>query len=633
MVLGQLSQTAVCFYPDFDLYQKAASAMPAGAAGPVPALCPPDPVVGRRWLAVIREQYSDPLPPRPGDRLVLTVAGWAEGPAGILARMTGSRLIVCPDLDTFEPAVDKGPERAVMVVAPAAALTVARIMAIDRACAAAGRTWGVVTGRGPAELAFAVAKTVLSPRPGLSGTTVVDAPSHRESENEAAAATAGRLTDPALFMLIRSHGEGGHAKLPGTVVCGLLDDTEFPAYPSAGCSVREHRCKRASSRASVLFAREIRAPVVAFVCCNGFNVAGELYPSPVSMALGMTEGWVSTLISPVRPLIAPDSMVTEMRELLSSGTAFGEVVQRMNKLGARIGQPHAFVLHGDPCGRLTTETGTIPTVSSDVTADTDWIGRALVQTERGARVLRSMRAWLGNDSPDAMADLDGQLAKSSTMLLSMLKWSESLPSAAAMPGYARSRILVRSAVSAWDRTLCPLLLESREVFDAYDLGHYDQQLLEVTQEQPCRRCATPIEVSTYGGGRGEDDIRRAESCVICGPIAENRRAGLRISIVDSTLAGGSGDTFSLRVRVNVPPAGPVAGAVHLRMRFFDKAVGGCVADQARVVSATDQDVGFSFVLPGDLGVDLHSVRVAAVSGCDIAYARVRFTGQPARSPG
>jgi hypothetical protein len=633
VVLGQLSQAAVRFHPDIDHYQEAASAIPMGAAGEIPLLCPPDLDMGRRWLAVIREQFSDPLPSRPGDRLVLTVAGWAQDPARVLARVTGSRLVVCPDLAAIEHAVGEGPERAVVVVAPAAALTVAQIMAIDRACAAAERTWGVVTGRGAAELAFAVAKTVLRPRPGLSGTTVVDAPSHREAENQAAAAAADRLTDPALFMLIRSHGEGGHAKLPGTVVCGLLDDTEFLAYPDAGCSVRDRRCKRASPAATVLFAREIRAPVVAFVCCNGFNVAGELYPSAVSMALGMTEGWVSTLISPVRPLIAPDSMVTEMRELLSAGIAFGEVVQRMNTLGAQVGQPHAFVLHGDPCGRLTPGPGTMPSMSPDVMADTDWIGRALVQTERGARVVRSMRAWLGDDSPDALADLDEQLAKSSTMLLSMLKWSESLPSAQAMPGYARSRILARSAISAWDRALSALLLESREVFDAYDLGHYDQQLLEMTRGQPCRRCATPTEISTFGGGRGEDDIRSAESCVICGPIAESRRAGLRISIVDSTLAGGPGDTFSLRVRANVPPAGPVAGAVHMRMRFFDKAAGGCVADLARIVSATDQDVEFSFVLPSDLGVDLHSVRVTAVSGCDIAYARARFIGQPTRSAG
>lgn len=631
MVLGELSRRAhVEFHSDADAYLAAVGNLTPGVSA-VPVLRPADHSVAELWNQVLREQFAGPRPPQPDARLVLCVAGPATGPATVLARLTGARLVLLTGFASVAAEVAVASERSVVVVAPAADLTVGRIIDVARACDDAGRTWGVLTGRGLPELAFAVAKAVLRPSAGLTGGTVVDAPSHRMDENRPLTA---ELTEPGLFTLIRSHGEGGHAKLPGTVVCGLVDDVEFPDHPDVGCSRRDRRCKRAPADATVLFAGEVRAPVVAFVCCNGFNVAGELYPSPVSMALGMAEGWVGALIAPVRPLVAPDSMVARMRELMHAGVPYGEVVRQLNELSGRLGQPYAFVLHGDPLARLdpvvagAVETGGGP---DEAVADQEWTLRALAQTERGARLLRSIRAWLGENTPAEVAELDARLAKAARSLLNALKWAESLPTAASVSAQARTRFLTGSLISAWDRAMCSLLLEAREIFDAYDAGHYDQRLVRVGPGDPCARCGTPTEVAVFGGGgRGADDERRAEACVICGPISEGRAAGLRLMVIESTREGRAGDRYVLRVRISPPQAGPVARGVHLRMRFFDKAAGGCVADQTLSVPVTEEEVEFGFDLPEGLGVDLHSVRVVAVSGYDVAYARARFIGLPGR---
>lgn len=627
------SASLVHFHPDPASYLEESLDV-SSVTATVPAVRPADADVARRWARVVDEQFDALRPRAEGARLVVALSPAVEGPARVFARHSGSRLVVCEDVESAAAAAGDAQERAVVIVALAADLTVARLMQISRRCATQRKPRGFLTGRRLPEVAFAVAKALLRPRSDLGGTTLIDAPSHRAADNRKGldGSPLTRLMGQSRVKVIRSHGEGGHAKLPGTVVCGLVGGAEFPERPDLGCHEEARRCKRAAGGSDVVFAHEVRAPVVAFICCNGFNVAGELYPSPVSMALGLAEGWTQALISPIRPLVAPDTMVADLQEQLHAGVAYGDVVSRMNELSELLGQPDAFVLHGDPLDRLDAaeveRTSAVVTPPVVTATEVDWIFRALAQSERGARLLRSVRAWLGSEAPEAVTQLAGQLAKVDGMLLNALKWSESLPTGESNSRQARSRTLVGSAVASWDRAMSHLLLEGREVFDAYDLGHYDQRLVELRVGSPCRRCGTPTEVSTFSADRGADDVRQAETCVICGPLSEGRRDGLRIVVVASTPAGSPGDEFSLRVRVTAPVGGSVVRSVHLRLRFFDKASGRCVADESRSVAAGDQEIEFGFGLPEDLGADLHSVRIVAVSGCDVAYARARFVGRP-----
>ncbi|MEU7723852.1 hypothetical protein AB0B78_01090 [Streptomyces sp. NPDC040724] len=637
MVLGELSSTPLIAWQDGPGgYLAVASDIAAGRAGGqgVPALRPRDVEAAERWAHVLEEQFEGLRAPVSGERVVLAHGSEAAAPARVFAEFSGSRVIVCQTSEETLTEIAKVPEPSVVVVAEASELTVAWLMTVSEACASTQKTCGFLTGRGLPGLAFSVAKALLRPRADTGGVGVFDAPSHRQEENQKGAGdalTAG-LTGRSVVKLIRSHGEGGHAKLPGTVVCGLLDDTEFPGSPDHGCRAEPRRCKRAG-KSSVVFAHEIRAAVVAFVCCNGFNVARELYPSPVSMALGLAEGWAQALISPMRPLIAPDTMVAELLDLLRRGVPYGEVVRRMNELSALVGQPHAFVLHGDPSDRLETPVtdGRASEAAPVEPVGVDWVFEGLRQSERGARLLRSARAWFGEEAPESLTLLDRQLAKIEHSLLNALKWAESLPTGDSLRRLTLSRLLVTSAVGSWDRALSQLLLEGREIFDAYDLGHYDQRLTGLSPGRPCSRCGTPVETSVFSAGRGADDDRVAESCPICGPMSEGRRDGLRVGVAAATPEGSGGEAYSLTVRVAAASGGSVGRSVHLRLRFFDKAGGGCVADETRTVPAVDQDVEFAFTLPADLGVDLHSIRVVAACGFDMAYARARFVGRPPAS--
>jgi hypothetical protein len=623
---------------------------PGDVEGAVPVLLPAADRKAEHWRRVVSEQYGATLPPAPGARVVLALGADGRSAASVYARRSGSRLVGCADVAEVLAAMAQAAEEHVVIVAAAELLTVAVLARVSAGCRAAGKDFGVLTGRGVAELSFAVAKALLRPRPELSGVDLFDAPLHRDEENRARLAPdfARRLTRHALAKVLRSHGEGGHGKLPGTVVCGLLDQVEFREAPDAGCVREPRRCKRAGAvQSTVVFADELPAPVVAFVCCNGFNVAGELYPSPVSMALSFTEGWAGALLAPIRPLIAPDDMVTVLCDGLAAGVPLGRITVRLNELSERVGQRDAFVLHGDPCLALPPVSAPAPAAAGDDRAGRDraenekdcgelldWLVLTLQQAERGRRLLRSATSWLGERATPLLDPLRARFEQVERLALNAVKWAEMHPVGASRQRLDRLRLLLKMGVVDWDRTLSRLLLEIRDTVDAYDLGHYDQVLAEIRTGARCPRCGAPTEVHVYGRGEDPGDRRLAEACWVCGPVAECREAGLAVRMLDSPPTGTGGGWVELTARLRVPdePA-RVVDVVQLYLRFYDKANGVCVHEQAEAVTAENQDVRYRFRLPDQLGVDLHSVRLIAASGFDVAYTRARLAGLPAPRSG
>lgn len=607
--------------------------------GAVPAMLPRSERKAALWQHVTASYFDRPAEAAPGLRLVVAWGPESQVPAAVFAGLSGSRLVTCAGADAACREIEGAPENYVVLIAAANLLTVADLARLSAVSGSAGKSLGVLSGRGEPELSFSVAKALLRPKASLTGIELFDAPDHRDAENlgRLPPELAAALTSPALAKILRAHGEGGHAKLPGVVVCGLLDAAEFTDYPDAGCRRHPRNCKRADKvRSAVLFADELAAPVVAFVCCNGFNVAGELYPSPVSMALSFAEGWTSALIAPVRPLFAPDDMIEVLHHGLATGIRLGPLVQHLNTLSTRIGQRDPFILHGDPYMSLPAQPAPPAPGTPQETAVNemlDWLVRALRNADRARRVVRSADAWLGGQAQQQLARLCTTLNDTERLLLHSLKGAEAGPSAESLRRLRRTLPLIRMRIARWDREMTRLMLEGREVFDAYDLGHYDQALAEVRTGSPCLRCATPTEIYVYGRGEGAEDQRLAESCWVCGPISEHRQDGLALRVTESTRAGRSGQSFILRAEVAVPAAQPLpVGSIHLFLRFYDKANGGCSYEEARLISAEKQTVEFCVPLPLGLGVDLHSIRLSAATGFDIAYARTRFAGLPGGQP-
>ena len=538
-----------------------------------------------------------------------------------------------------------------MVLALAPQLRVAAIARLSSAIRASGRRLGFLSGRTEAGLSFSVAKALLRPNVQPSG-DFFDAPHHEQARNNLGTPSEiiERLTRPSLFKVIRSHGEGSHAKLPGVVICGLLDTVEFPDTPEQGCSRHARRCKRGHPLGSqVVFGDELAAPVIGFACCNGFNIAAELYPSPMSMALSFMEGWAAAIIAPVRPLIVPDCVLDRLYAGFTNGEPLGAVVQALDELSLDAGQRNAFVLHGDPLyalprideGRTVVPSSARPlqtaipsTNAVDVTMrDLDslqtWLVALLRQTAQGRRLVRSLEVWMSEPENEGLRSLAGRLERIEPMILNALKWAEARPTPASRLALRRATVAIRLSVGQWDRAVAGILLGARHHVDPFDVGHYDQVRVDIQDGPPCRRCGTPLEVHRFGRGIPSEEHRIATLCCVCGPVQEYRLAGPRLSVHDSPKTGREAKDFRLRAALQMPAgAKPVVGAVQILLRFYDKANDCCVHEEARSVTAEDQSVDFQFELSRNLGRELHSIHLVAACGFDVAYVRARFASLP-----
>jgi hypothetical protein len=621
----------------------------------IPVLRPQADEQERLWRRVVATQFVRPAEraARP-ERLILAWGAEALRPARVYARYGGSPVIDCGSLEECVARIEGCTETNVLVVASARRLCIAAVTRMSSAARTAGRGIGFLCGRTEASLSFSVAKLLL--RPGVAaGGEFLDAPHHDQRRNALGTPDEiiRRLTEPSLFKIIRSHGEGSHAKLPGVVICGLLEQTEFAHAPDQGCSRDERRCKRArASGARVVFGHEVATPVIGFACCNGFNVASELYPSPMSMALSLVEGGAAAIIAPARPLIVPDAAMDRLYCGLAGGEPLGALVQALNEMSEKNGQSNAFVLHGDPLYALPPSVGEAPgeraatfsraATGSERSADVpradqsaadlstlqQWLVGLSRQTQQGRRLLRSTEAWLGENQAGAVAPLAARLDRIERLALNAIKWAESHPAADSRRVLQRFVVPIRLAVAQWDKEMATMLLGTRSHLDAYDIGHYDQVRIDVREGPGCRRCGTPVEIHRFGRDAPAQEHRLATLCCVCGPVSEHRADGMRLSLLSSPKQGETGGRFALRAALTVPASAPVARGVQLFLRFYDKANDCCVYEELRKLPAESQAVDFAFELPGNLGTELHSIHMLAACGFEIAYARARFAAVP-----
>jgi hypothetical protein len=660
-VIAEEEHRAAAWCTDPDDY---AAAVSRYTGGPPPVLLPGEARRAALWRDVVDQQFDAAAAPAPA-RVVAAWGADAAAPARLYASATGSALLENADLGgILEEARRAGP--ALVVVGAAPRMRVAALARISAAARASGRPFGVLTGRDPAGLAFSVAKALLAPRPSLGGLDGFDAPSHRPADDPTRPprVLVKELIRPALVKLLRTHGEGGHAKLPGAVVCGVLDDAEFPAAPGLGCAREPRRCKRAAAAGRlVVFADEIAAPVVGFVCCNGFNVAGELYPSAVSVALGLIDGWAGAVIAPIRPLIAPDTVVETLRDGLAHGEQLGALTARLNRICADLGQPDAFILNGDPHLAVSGATegaaefaesgnGAAPgadriTVAGPSAVGRDardaipddglaasevWLVRLLRQLERCRRLRRALDSWLagrGSEAEDADL-LARRLDAMERSAVNALKWVQSRPTGHSRDALLRSVALIRLSLGQIDRALVRLLLDARASVDPFDLGHYDLRLLKAVEGPACLRCGSPTEVQTFGGAGTGGDRHVARSCLVCGPLAASRVGAPRLTIRQQSIRVRAGEQVELRVRLQIPEqARQITSAAQLYIRVFDKANDLCLYERVEAVPARTADLDVTFTVPQECGMDLHSARLAVACGLDFAYARGRFAVLPA----
>ncbi|MCG3469723.1 hypothetical protein L7750_04720 [Xenorhabdus bovienii] len=606
----------------------------------IPIIRPEKPSQEARWHQVMAEMYAEEFRiSHNKDVAILNIGENTDSMALLYTKVMGYRVIPVNDIHNIKLLIQEISEKDILIIAMAYELKVGLVASILETVAQAGKNIGFLCGRDLSSLSYLVAKSLLQPSLSEQRECLIDAPKHKytNDENDLEQLIL-LLSQPSMLKTIRSHGEGSHAKLPSLTVCGLLEETEFPLMPSCGCSRMARRCKRAHGKTHVFYGLDIRAYVINYICCNGFNIAEELYPSPVSMTLALTEGWSAAVLAPIRPLIAPDYLLTLFRQMAQEKVPLGQIAAALNDACAALGQPFTFVLLGDPalqlalqdvsqhqpadkCDRVETETtcGAI-----------GWIKAVLEEGIHGHRLLRSIDAWLGRTVVDKLSSLREKLTNIERMALFTLKKQEVSYNPDDYKQLLRNNALIQILISQWEKILVSLLHEGRESFDAFDLLHYDQLLNVVRTAEPCQRCGTPIEISLFGNSEATTGRSETYLCRVCGPLSAHRHGGIYLENLTEILSARQGEKVAAKIRLYVPHSdNPVSHRIHLELRGYDKSTGQCFASEIKTTELRHDDVViFDIKLDENQGCDLHSIRVIAVSGFNIAFLRIRLACLP-----
>ncbi len=614
----------------------------------LPIIRPQNSFKEAHWRQVLSKMYAEKYRmSRDRDVMIISVGENTWLMAALYAGVMDYPLMQVSDTSSVIKDIREAPARSIMIIIMAHELKVGFVASILEAAALAEKTVGFLCGRDESALSYTVAKAVLEPSLTDNNGLVVDAPHHiyAEDEHDAEQLTL-LLTRPTMMKTIRSHGEGSHAKLPSLTVCGLLEESEFPQAPGCGCSRKQNRCKRIHGKTKLVYGLDICAYVVNYVCCNGFNVAGELYRSPVSMALALTEGWPAALLAPIRPLIAPDYLLVLLREMAENGVPLGQIAAAINDACAALGQPFTFALLGDPALRLnlnaihqdsgelvlraaTDNREELP-VSQATAEPIRWINALLEQSLRGHRLLRSIDAWLGNAAGAQLTSLGEKLADIERLALFAIKQYEIDFSLSRYRGACRTTALIRMLIGQWEKMLASLLHGARENFDVFDLIHYDKLQDEINTAAPCKRCGTPTEITLFGKSGTITGSIETHMCRVCGPLSAYRCGGIRLEILTEPLVAQQGESVTMKIRLHASSElYPVSQRVRIELRGYDKSNGQCFISSSQTLATVNScDIPFNIQLDNNQGCDLHSIRIIAIMGFDIAFCRVRLACFP-----
>ncbi|MCY4560308.1 MAG: hypothetical protein OXF79_28910 [Chloroflexi bacterium] len=610
----------------------------------LPVMLPDNSGKRLRWRTVLSELYDPKTRGNMSDYLIVGVGPIIEDIARALCLRSGAGLASCPTLATALPEIEGSRYRRILVLGLASQLRSEWVHQLITRAHSLDKQVGFLAGRDLPGLSFSLAKTLQTPGQCARGMMTFDAIDHVLDHDRAdVPALRQALTNASAVKIIRSHGEGSHAKLRGLTVCGLLEPREFADTPHIGCAWDQNHCKRAPDRSgrSVVFGKDIKTPVVFILCCNAFNFASELYPSNVSLSLSLTESWASAVIAPIRPIIAPNVISVSLAERVAEGGTVGEIVNQLNASSLRINQGVAFALHGDPA--QTIEPSRSVTAESETQCDElsfreessnpsqirqlqDWICGVLAQLHRIWRLMASAEC-AGLDTQ--LSDLREKLQCVQKLALYALKQSETVISQSGQNDLVRKVGLVKGFVGQVDRQLAKTIADARKVIDPYDLFHYDLVRLRLQEGLPCDRCLTAVEISIFGRGESKENQRRAVLCPVCGPKSEHRVGGFQLSVrhsIQTTALTGS-HRLIIWSAVSSESSSVVPFAT-VAVRFVDKALDKCIVDLEFLCAVNGEACVRTVDLPLELSADLHSIRIVASCGLDLAYGRFRLEGGP-----
>ncbi len=484
--------------------------------------------------------------------------------------------------------------------------------------------WSIVTGQDLAATTLMVAKCCLRPRQPSVESLAIDAFYESPTTDEVLPMIDRRTRVLSLL----GHGEGGHFKLGDVVACGAVGVEASNGTPvEGGCSVSDngHRvCKRAPDpNTAIVGFDSLKADILAIVTCNGFAIAGELYPSNASCVLAAIESDARAILAADAPVVMAPGTRQECLAAPERGT-IRALLDSCNALQVRALRHAHFHLVGDPSHLVepslpSARDATVPYGLGEVTTAHGLRSRGIYDIEIAVR-RHKQNALATDDISGALymgvvarrTTFDEQLHAIRTALQRTQEVGDTFDVNAVEPGLTR-------LASAWDRAFAsivgctaldewpPLLLSpgpaEREAIDG-----------------KCQRCAMPLDATLLHG----TVVWRRVECPICGRYGIEPPTGLAVELnVPPSIRPG--ESFRLEVGVRTSSVRDQKPWVVVELK--DKGAG--VPIYRRI--ANDWAVTLDVECPITVSPDLHSVEVVAVHQLQVTYARRRIVGSPRRS--
>lgn len=346
---------------------------------PIPILRPPEAPRLQRWKQIL-SWYGAHSVGRPAGSSDNTTAA-AEAPAdssrhliaalddeaavvgSVLAAVDRRPLIRCTDLSHLTTRASDPDVRSLLILARPSQL---KNRALLELAASLSVPWGIITGRDLAALSFAVAKSLAArPRSRLPRLHL-DAIARRKwfwPRGGCSTSTRnGSLDADTTLKTLRSsnwdtvsihcHGDGAHANFNSVVLCGVADQREIGVDGwIGGCEVRNgySRCKRVHNEQRRPFRfGDVRARRMCLFTCNGFSVAGDVYPSDASFILSAVEGYSSAVLTTDRRLPFDPWLFSAVPALLERDDCLGRLALVLNDLNLWTEGARPYLLYGDP---------------------------------------------------------------------------------------------------------------------------------------------------------------------------------------------------------------------------------------------------------------------------------------------
>jgi hypothetical protein len=284
--------------------------------------------------------------------------------ADFLAACDKRPFVRCKDVSELSDQAADPKVRSVLIVARPEYLSNRAILQLS---ARLSIPWGLLTGRDAPALVFAAAKLLIARQRLKLPCAHLDAIARRhwswnpeggpseELELDRVSTWETLSRSEWDTVSIHCHGDGAHANFNSVVLCGVPDQDEnvLGGRRAPGCAFHADspRCKRVhDAEKRALRFGDVRTRRMCLFTCNGFSVAGDVYPSEASFILSVTEGYPAAVLTTDRRLRFDPWLFPAVHRLLEREGCIAHLSRLLNDISAFRESARPYLLYGDPAG-------------------------------------------------------------------------------------------------------------------------------------------------------------------------------------------------------------------------------------------------------------------------------------------